>query len=241
MYFPGGDRPGYQALGLEEAPVIARVKPDNWLEIEGWFWPPEDGDMPVIVFFHGNGQAYEYWSEKLAYFRDEGYGTLLAEYRGYAGNSGDPSEAGLYADARAYIEWLRDTKNIQPQDLVLYGESLGTGIAVQMGKEYQVRALVLESPFSSAADVAAATYPFFPVSWLMSDQYLSIEKTATLKMPKLFLHALNDEIINIRFARKLYNKMPEPKRFVTIESGGHNDLYDNGAALHVLEFLGTID
>lgn len=236
MYFPGGPRP--PALHFD-APEIARVMPGPDLAIEGWYWPAKPG-FETIVFFHGNGQDYIHWMQKLAVFREAGYGALHAEYRGYGGNPGKPSEAGLYQDARSYIDWLKDVHDIAPENIVLYGESLGTGVAVQMATEFPVKAIILESPYSSAADVAQAIYPYFPVRLVMMDQYQSISKTKTLDMPKLLIHAVNDEIIPISFARRLYETMGDPKTFITIEGGGHNDLYDHGAALHVLPFLSTI-
>lgn len=236
LYFPGGPRPAPEALGVPQ-PEIANITPEQGLDLTGWYWPATEEGKPVIVYFHGNGQAYQYWMNKTSLFRYLGFGVLFAEYRGYGGNSGKPSEQGLYRDARAYMGWLQDERDIKPEDVILYGESLGTAVAVQIATEYPVRAVVLESPFTAAVDVARRQYPIFPVSYLMHDQFLSRDKIGDIAAPLLFLHAERDGIIPIRFARELYEAAPEPKSFVTIEQGGHNDLYDSGAFPHVRQFL----
>jgi fermentation-respiration switch protein FrsA (DUF1100 family) len=239
MYFPGDARPAPEALGIS-APEIVVLNPEDGLMIEGWFWPPSKAGYETIVFFHGNGQDYQYWMNKLKLFRDQGYGTLHAEYRAYGGNPGRPSEDGFYRDAKAYMNWLQQVKRTDFGQIVLYGESLGTGIAVQMATEFPVKAMLLESAYTSVADVAQSKYPIFPVHWLLKDQYQSIQKIAALKMPKFFIHAAQDQVIPIRFGQRLYEAALEPKTFVTIEASGHNDLYDNGAPLHVLAFLSTM-
>jgi len=239
LYFPASSKPSYSVLGIT-APEIVNISPEPSLTIEGWYWPPAKEGNETIVFFHGNGQAYQYWMDKLKLFRNAGFGTLHAEYRGYAGNAGQPTEQGLYADARAYIKWLEEHKNTKPENIILYGESLGTGVVVQMATEFPVKAIILESPYTSTAELGQSKYPIFPVMWLMKDQYRSIDKIAGLSMPKLIVHGELDQIIPIRFGRELYEKADEPKDFIEIKGAGHNDLYDHAAPLHVMQFLSTI-
>ena len=167
-----------------------------------------------------------------------GYGVLLAEYRGYGGNPGGPSEQGFYADGRAYIDWLKREK--KPEKIVIYGESIGSGTAVQMATEYDVSGLVLETPFTSLVDIAAAQYFFVPVRYLLQDRFDNIGKITKVKAPKLVLHGLKDGTIPYASGRSLFDAAPEPKNFVDFPDGGHNNLYDFAAADYVIEFLNRI-
>ncbi|HRQ61907.1 MAG TPA: alpha/beta hydrolase [Alphaproteobacteria bacterium] len=237
MYHPTGPRPSAEELGIP-TPQTVRVQADDGLEIEGWYWPPENSDGPVMVYFHGNGQDYPYWTGKIMqYRRAMGLGVLLAEYRGYGGNPGHPTEAGLMADARAYIGWLQREQGVPPSRMIFNGESLGTGIAVRMAAEFAPRAVILESPYSSTAAIAQGRYFFAPVSLLMLDQFRSIDVIGEVKSPNLFMHAVQDTIIRIAFSRELYEAAAEPKQFIEIPQGGHNDLYENGAFAHGKAFI----
>jgi hypothetical protein len=182
---------------------------------------------------------------KLQHYRDAGYGLLLAEYRGYGGNPGLPTEEGLYNDARAFLQWLRMEKGVEPSDTVLYGESLGTGVAVQMAaeagaKEVPYRALILEAPFSAAVDLARETYPFLPVNLLMRDQFKSREKIGNIHTPLLILHGNKDEVVPLQSGQALFEAAHNPKTFIVIDGGTHHNLYSHGAASSVLEFLGGL-
>ena len=237
MYFPGGPRP---ALEFQADPEIITVHPDKGHYLDGFYWPAADG-QPTIVFFHGNGQAYQYWVDKLAHYYKEGYGVLFTDYRGYGGQPGIPTEEGLYRDASAFIEGLLIEHAIQPEDMIFYGESLGTGVAIEMATIYEPKALILESPYSATVDIAQNRYWMFPATILMKDQFLSREKIRKMTMPKFFIHGDKDMIIPIRFGKKLYQYAPEPKQFKIVQGSGHNNLYDHGAALHILDFLRTLD
>lgn len=236
LYFPGGPRP---ALEAAVQPEIISVTPEDGIELEGLYWPAQDG-LLTLVFFHGNGQAYQYWVDKLMNHQKLGYGVFFTDYRGYGGTKGQPSEQGIYTDARAFISALASQKSVSTEDMIFYGESLGTGVAVQMATEYSPKALILESAYSATVDVAKGRYGVFPVELLMKDKFISRDKIGELTMPKLFIHAGRDIIIPIKYGRKLYKAAPEPKLWVTIPEAGHNNLYDHGAALHIHEFLRKI-
>jgi fermentation-respiration switch protein FrsA (DUF1100 family) len=216
---------------------VAKVTTIDGLELEGWYLP--QGNAPVILYFHGNASHYAARLPKVIDYLNAGYSVLLAGYRGYGGNPGTPTEQGLYDDARAYMEFL-ENQNIPPEKIILYGESLGTGVAVQIATEYKTGALVLEAPFSSTADVAQSIYPFVPVRYLMRDQYRSAAKIKNVEAPLLIIHGSQDRTIPMRFGQRLSEASREPRRFITLEKAGHNDLYDHGAAAHVLDFLKTI-
>ena len=236
IYFPDKSRPA-----PVKGAVIAKVITQDQLLLEAWYFPASIPSKPVIVFFHGNAGNYGGRLFKAQHYIGAGYGVLLAEYRGYGGNSGSVSEHGLYNDGRAYIDWLVNEKSVQIDNIVLYGESLGTGVAVQMATEYDVAGVSLEVPFSSLVDVASNQYPFAPVKYLLKDRFMSIDKIAKINAPLLILHGHKDEVIPFKFARKLFNKAVEPKKITEFPKGGHNDLYDFNAHTHVLGFLAGID
>ncbi|MFP4313910.1 MAG: alpha/beta hydrolase [Alphaproteobacteria bacterium] len=237
MYFPGGPMGEATQYGID-APIIAEIEPDSGIRVKGWYWPrslQESGY--TIVYFHGNGQEYLARMQKVQALRDAGHGVLFAEYRGYGGNDGRPSEQGFYQDARAYIAWLHTEQGIPIENMVLYGESIGTGVAVQMASEFNARALILESAYDSTAEVAKNMYWMFPVDWLMIDQYRSIDKIGNIKVPVLFIHAERDGIIPIKHAENLFNATKSPKKFVRLGNGGHNDLHVHGVMDHAIDFL----
>jgi len=236
MYFPDGDRPG---VNFETVPQTITVEPEDGIMIEGWYWPAQK-DLPTIVFFHGNGHAYQYWVDKLMVYHREGYGALFTDYRGYGGAAGQPSEEGLYHDARSFITALNNMNNIDLDQMIFYGESLGAGIAVQMALEFPAKAVILESAKSSAVDIAKRRYWMLPVNLLMKDQYRNLDKIHNLNMPKFFIHGERDMIIPIAYGQRLYDAAPEPKQFRSLPNAGHNDLYEHGAGLHISAFLSRI-
>ena len=183
MYFPVTT----ERLDITKAPWMkwVDVTTQDGIELKSWFYPPKQGNS-TLIFFHGNGHNIESRALKTVPFINKGYGVLLAEYRGYGGNPGSPSEEGLYMDARAQVNWLAEEHNIKGSDLIIYGESIGSGVAVQMATEYEAGALILEVPFSSALDVAQSWLFFIPfLSKIMKDQYLSHKKIGSIHVPVL--------------------------------------------------------
>lgn len=241
LYFPEKTRPELTVFAVQDQPQIITVTPEQGLEISGWYWPPLEEKKPVIVYFHGNAQNYPYWIDRARGFKNAGYGFLLAEYRGYGGNGGILNEQGLYNDARAYLNYLINNMNVKLQDIVLVGQSLGSGIAVKMATEFDVRAVVLESAYSSAVDVARKTYWYFPVSWLMYDRYNSLEIISAIKSPALLIHGVDDEMIPIAQAEKLYMAIQQSKKMVRVEGAGHNDINMQEAQKYIVGFLDGLD
>lgn len=232
MYFPDVTRP--DAAGIPGVEVIT-VHTDDNLDLQGWHFPAKPG-RPLIVYFHGNASNIVNRLPKIAGYVNSGYGVLLAEYRGYGGNPGAPTEEGLYEDARAYMQWAQE----RSKAIVLYGESLGSGVAAQMAVEYAIQGLVLESAFTSFADVGRKAYFYLPIDLLLHDKYKSIDKIGKVKAPVLIIHGESDNIIPITYARRLYEAANEPKTFIPLPGAGHNDIQQYGLALHVLQFLSNI-
>ncbi len=215
---------------------IVHVETSDGLVLEGWY-KPADASHPTLIFFHGNaGNLYGRGIEARR-FMDEGYGFLLAEYRGYGGNPGHPAEQGLYNDARAYIDWLI-AHGVPQNKIVLSGQSLGTGVAVKMAVEYpHAAALILSSPYTSLPDVAAGTYFFVPVRLLMLDRFDSFALIRKITMPVLILHGEKDRVVPFALGKALYDAAPPPKEFAIYPEGTHYNLYDNGAQTRMLSFL----
>ena len=239
MYFPAGERPE-EAIIASGADNISVMTADG-LKLNGLYWPSENTGMPVIIFFHGNVQDYDFFLSRAREFSDAGYGFLLAEYRGYGGNPGKPSEEGLYYDARAYINALSKKFGTPVSNMVFIGYSLGTGVAVQMALEYKdVAGLVLQGAYIATSDVAKMKYWMFPVDFVMQDQYRSIDKIADVKAPLLMIHGARDTTIPIKLAEDLYSAAKRSKLFIRLEHAGHNDIYDHDAFAHTDKFIKTL-
>jgi fermentation-respiration switch protein FrsA (DUF1100 family) len=168
-----------------------------------------------------------------------GRGLLMVSYRGYSGSSGKPTEAGLHTDARAAYDWVR--QSYAASRLVAYGESLGTGVAVRLASERPLAGLILDAPYTSIADVASLTYWYVPVSWLMLDQFRSLDIIERVKAPILILHGTDDRIIPFGFGEQLYAAAPEPKRFIRIAGGNHSRNLEQGGMAAVEEFLAAVE
>lgn len=237
MYYPDTSVPSRAAMGVPDMDVVT-VETADGLTISGWYKAPAEPEKPVIVLFHGNASHYAGRSFKARFFMDRGYGYLLAGYRGYGGNEGRPSERGLYEDGRAYMDWLIEQGGIAPEKIVLSGESLGTGVAIQLATEYpDIGALVLETPFTSFVDLARRHFFIFPLRLLMKDRFYNIDKIGDITTPVLFVHGRRDMIVPFDNGHRLYQAANEPKVLTDLPLAGHNDIYMHGAALHILEFL----
>lgn len=185
----------------------------------------EKGEKTVI-YFHGNAGNISGRYDRLKQFIDNGFGVLAVSYSGYAGTEGykdEINEQQIYTDARAAIRSLHSQK-VSSQDIILYGESLGTGVAAQLATEYEVALTVLQSPYTSIPDMAQEQYPFLPgISLLVKDKFDSLSKIHQLNSPLLILHGENDNLIPISQAEALFDKAREPKKFVRFPNTRHND------------------
>jgi uncharacterized protein len=194
-----------------------------------WHVPAKPG-RPVVLYFHGNG---DYLAGFFGRFRDliaDGTGIVALSYRGYAGSSGQPSEQGLLQDAAAAYAFT--AARYRADKIVAWGFSLGTGVAVALAAEQPVGKLILEAPYTSIVDVAASAFWFAPVRLLLQDQFRSDARIARIKVPLLVMHGALDPAIPVAFGERLFALANEPKRFVRLARGGHNDL-DNFGAIEI--------
>jgi uncharacterized protein len=234
MYFPDTERTPPAVAGLPAAQEILLDTADGERLI-AWHVPPR-GDRPVVLYLHGNGGALSHRAERFRVLTADGTGLVAVDYRGYGGSSGRPTEAGLLIDAETAYGFA--ATRYPAARIAVWGESLGTGVAVALAAERPIGRLVLEAPFTSAVDLAARRYPFVPVRWLMKDQFRSDLRIAAVAAPLLVLHGARDTIVPIEYGERLFGLAREPKRFVRFPQGEHEDLDRFGALATVATFLG---
>jgi fermentation-respiration switch protein FrsA (DUF1100 family) len=223
--------PGAAGFPQAEEHVLATLDGEKVIV---WHVPAKPGH-PVVLYFHGNG---DFLAGFFGRFRDviaDGTGIVALSYRGYAGSTGRPSEQGLLCDAAAAYAFT--SARYAADRIVLWGFSLGSGVAVALAAEQPVARLILEAPYSSIADVAASAFPIFPVRLVMRDPFRSDQRIARVKVPLLIMHGARDATIPIHFGERLYALAHEPKQFVRFPEGGHNDLDSYGATKTARQFM----
>jgi fermentation-respiration switch protein FrsA (DUF1100 family) len=232
MYFPDPAR----ALPVAASRTVEQILLDtaDGEKLVVWHVPPRDG-RPVVLYLHGNGGNLSYRSERFRVLTEDGTGLVAVDYRGFGGSSGRPTEAGLRIDAEAAYAFT--AARYPTARIAAWGESLGTGVAVTLAAQRPVGRLILEAPYSSTADVAAARYPFVPVRLLMKDQFRSDLRIAQVAAPLLVVHGVRDAVIPIVYGERLFALAREPKRFVRFPEGHHEDLDRFGALAVIKAFL----
>lgn len=228
IYFPFRNlelRPSALGLRHEEAVLVA----EDGVKLHAWLLPLA-GARRTVLLCNGNAGNMSYRLDRAREMqRRLGVSVLLFDYRGYGESEGSPDEAGTYRDARAAYTHAVEGKGVAPQDLVLFGESLGAAIAVQIALERPAGALILESAFTSIPDMARAAYPFLPpVRPLIRTRYETLAKVPRLNLPLMVLHGERDEIVPFAQGRRVFEAAGGPKRFFAIPGAGHNDTYRAG-------------
>jgi pimeloyl-ACP methyl ester carboxylesterase len=185
--------------------------------LTAWRVPPVRPDLPTLVFFHGNASDRSDLYRAGEAIHARGWGLVLASYRGYSGNPGDPSEAGLIEDARATLAALGPL----PGPILVWGHSLGTYVAAKMASEGRAAGLILESPYTSITTMAWARYPYVPVPWLISDPFDTTALIPSIQVPVLIIHGQDDPLIPIAMGRDLANRLGDRATFVTLDGVGH--------------------
>ncbi len=237
QYFPAQD---LRAPAAYDAGMFQEItlETSDGLSLKAWYVPAKEGH-DTIVHYHGNGGHIAYRLGRVLPFVKSGFGVLMTEYRGYGGNPGTPSEEGLFNDGRAAINFLKND-GVKNENLIIVGESLGTGVAVQMAAETKIKALILESPFSSAVDVGQAAYVFLPVGLLMWDRFDNAKIIRDIDAPLLIIHGKRDRVVPYRFGLKLFQKASQPKQMFTLDAAGHGDITKYGSTELEFKFLEEI-
>ena len=219
MYHPSLDTPQLSYHQADDMRAVSLYTQDG-LKLQSWYKPAKETN-PTMIYLHGNAGNIGTRVPFVRHFLNKGFGVLLLEYRGYGGNKGKPTEQGLYQDGRAGMRFLHQ-QGIKPEQIVIYGESLGSGVATMLAVEYKICALILQSPFSSFIDLARYHYP-----WLLMkpwDRFDSIKRIPMSVAPLLILHGQNDSIVPYSQGFALFEQAHEPKKMLHFEHIGHNDL-----------------
>lgn len=238
QYFPTQRAPSPQAMGLRGVSIVPLTAADG-TRIGLWYAAPAPG-RPTILYFQGNAGEIADRADRFAFYQSQGLGVAFLSYRGYGASDGAPSEAGLIADASAGYDWLI-AQGTRPQHIVLVGESLGTGVAVQLAAAHEVSAVVLEAPYRAAVDVAAGLYWWLPVRVLMRDQFRSIDHIGAVTAPLLILHGEADAVIPFAQGQRLFAAAPGQKAFVALPGVGHEALFSPDIWAREMAFIDALD
>jgi fermentation-respiration switch protein FrsA (DUF1100 family) len=233
QYFPEKFHTAPAAVGLRQAEETA-VGTSDGERVIIWHIPPQQ-QKPVVLYFHGNGGSLAWRVERFRALTATGFGLVALSYRGYGGSSGRPTQTGLVADAVAAYAFTAE--RYPTRRIALWGESIGSGVAVAVAAAKPVLAVVLESAFTSAADVGAAVYWYLPVRLLMKDQFRSDLVIEKVTAPVLMLHGDRDAVVPIMLGEHLYSLIKARKRFLRFPGAGHNDLGTHGAVAEAIRFL----
>lgn len=222
MYFPDTARVSPASAGLDGVEEHVLTTPDG-AHVIVWSARAKPG-QPTLLYFHGNAGSLETRSERIRKYMARGFGVFMMTYRGFGGSSGSPSETANVGDAKMAYDRLV-ARGVDPADIIVYGESLGSGVATQVAAEKRVGGLILDAPYTSMVDLAALHYPHLPFRWLMSDRYETSRYIAKVTAPLLVLHGENDDIIPVDMGRALFEAARGPKEIATFPGAGHADHY----------------
>jgi len=207
-------------IGLDYEEIFITTK-DKVL-ISGWYIP-SGSPRATFIFSHGNGGNISHRLEKIKMFNDLRVNVLIFDYRGYGMSEGSLSEEGLYLDAEAVYDYLVNEKQVPPEKIIGYGESLGGAVMVDLAVRREMGGIIIEGCFTSIQDMAKKIFPFIP-SFIYKTSFNSLEKISRVKAPTLHFHSVADEVIPYQLGRKLFDRAPGPKEFVDLQ-GGHNDSF----------------
>ena len=195
-----------------------------------------DKKLPLLVYFHGNSFHIGDRAYRIKKYINKNWNVLLISWRGFGGNDGNPTEKNLYKDGEAVLRWIKEKTNFELDHVIIYGESLGSGVAVELGTKYNFLSIVLEAPFTSIEDIAKLRYKIFPTKYLVKDKFDNFSKIDRLKSPLLIISGKKDEIVPHNHSIKLFEKANVKKKCVFIDEAIHNNLYDFGIEKDVIEF-----
>jgi len=241
LYHPSVDNYLKDNLNTEPSKIgKVKVTTEDKIDLIGWFYNKDIEKFKTIVFFHGNAGSLKNRTYKLNHFKDLDVNFLIIAWRGFSGNKGKPNEIGLYEDARSAINWL-NMKGMQDKNIILYGESLGTAVAVEIAQNKKYAGIILESPFTSMVNIGKKHYPFFPVSFLLKDKYESYKKINKISVPVLIMHGKVDKIVPYDMGKKMFELANDPKFFYSQEYGDHMVEYDEKLLLALKQFIKSLN
>lgn len=226
MYFPEARRtdPAEERLANVEE---RHLKTPDGADVIAWYGKAAAG-QPTLLYFHGNGGSLATRSERIRKYMARGRGMYMLSYRGFSGSTGSPSEDANVRDAKqAYADLV--SLGVPAKDIIIYGESLGTGVAVQVAAEKDASGLILDAPYTAMTDLAGRRYPWLPVRLMLADRYESETFIGKVHCPVLIIHGEQDDIIPVDMGRAMFARANEPKQIVTFPEAGHADHYMFGS------------
>lgn len=226
IYFPDTQRISPASVNLPDVEERALRTADGETVLV-WYGRAKPG-YPTLLYFHGNAGSFEFRQERIRRYMARGVGMFMMTYRGYGGSSGTPSERANVADALLAYDTLV-AEGVAPADIIVYGESLGTGVAVQLAAQKRVGGLILDAPYTSLVDVAAQVYPYLPSRWLMTDRYETLRYIGKVHTPLLVMQGERDEVVPIAMGRAVFAAANEPKTLKTFPEAGHSDHWNFGS------------
>ena len=231
LYHPGENN--YFGDKLHVSIKKVKIKTQDNIELIAWYHKKDITKYKTILFLHGNAGSLENRIHKINHFKDMNINFLIVAWRGFSGNEGKPTEKGLYEDARSAVRWL-NAEGIDEKNMVIYGESLGTGVTTEIAQNRNFAGIILESPFTSMIDAGKDKYSYLPVRFLLKDKYESNKKIKNIKSPILIMHGKVDNIVPFHMGKKMYELANEPKYFYFSEYDDHMMEY-NEKLLNVLK------
>ena len=217
-----------------------QIKTSDNINLLGWFHKKDLNRFKTVVYFHGNAGKLENRIHKLNHFKDIDVNFLIISWRGFSGNSGKPTEKGLYEDGKSTIDWLKNI-GLSDKDIVIYGESLGTGIATHIAQNRKFAGLVLETPFTSMVDAAKNVYPYIPVDILLKDRYENEKKIKHINIPILVMHGEADQIVPFKMGKKIYEIANKPKYSYFTKYDNHMMEYDDKLVFALSSFIKSLN
>ena len=217
-----------------------KIKTKDNIELLGWYHKKNSKNYKTILFLHGNAGSLENRIHKINHFENMNINFLIIAWRGFSGNKGNPTEKGLYEDAESAINWMK-SEGIETNDIIVYGESLGTGVATEIAQNSNFAGVILESPFTSMIDAAKNKYPFFPIRFLLKDKYESDKKIKNIKSPLLIMHGEADKIVPFWMGKKMYDIANEPKYSYFTKYDNHMMVYDENLLIMLKKFIYSLN
>jgi fermentation-respiration switch protein FrsA (DUF1100 family) len=239
IYFPprypvGFVDPANYGLRVEEVWIAT----EDGLRLNAWFLPVPSSPK-VLLMFHGNAENIGYGLGRLRVLARLGVNVLAVDYRGYGKSEGSPDEAGIYRDAEAAYRYLTEIRQFQPKNIVVYGQSLGGAVAIDLASRHPCGGLIVESSFTSGREMARRAFRIPLLEYVVKSHFDSLAKIKNVRSPILIIHGTRDEVVPFAMGQRLYQAAPEPKAFLPVEGAGHNDVFEVGGEKY-LETLRTL-
>ena len=238
MYHP--DENNYSGDNLEVNIEKVSIQTTDNINLLGWFHAKNLKSYKTIIYFHGNAGKLENRIHKLNHFKDIKVNFLIIAWRGFSGNEGKPSEEGLYEDGNSSIRWLKNL-GLTEKDIIIYGESLGTGIATEISQNKNFAGLILETPFTSMIDAAKNFYPYIPVDLILKDKYKNNVKIKNINVPLLVMHGEEDQIVPFWMGKKIYEIANKPKYSYFTKYDDHMMEFDKNLVLTLKTFIKSLN